>query len=130
MFKIDKLKDTYTWNITIKVPNNGQYDKMTVKVKYHRLPHEESEALLSRLAEISAGDGDDVSKMTAFNRYQDEMLEKVFAGWEKGQITDENGEVEDDAAGMAKVLQITEFRRAVLDGYQQSAGGEKVKAGN
>lgn len=130
MFKIDKLQDTFSWVITVKIPNNGQYDKFNVKVKYHRLPYDETEELLNKIAQIAGGEGDELSKLNDFNRYQDEMLDKVFAGWEKGQITDENGEVEPDAAGIAKVLQITEFRKAVIDGYQASQGGEKVKTGN
>lgn len=130
MFKIDKLQNKYSWTVTVKVPNNGQYDKFTVKVTYNRLPHEERMALLDRITEISGGDGDDIAKMRDFNSYEDDLLEKVFAGWEKGQVSDENGEVEADAAGRAKLLSITEFRNAVIAGYQESVGGEKAKKGN
>lgn len=130
MFKIDKLQTTYSWNITVKIPNAGQYDKFPVKVRYNRLPHDERTALLNRVGEIAGDENDDSEKMQAYNRYEDEMLEKVFAGWEKGQVSDESGEVEPDAVGIAKLLGITEFRKAVIEGYQQSIGGEKAKRGN
>ncbi len=86
-------------------------------------------ALLEKIGDI-AGSDNDIDNLKAYTNYEDELLEQVFAGWEKGQITDEDGEVEPDAAGIAKVLSITEFRKAVLDGYQQSVGGEKAKKGN
>ncbi len=129
MFKIQSLKPTYSWNVVVKIPNNGSYDKFTVKVLYNRLPHDERMSLLEKIGDI-AGSDNDIDNLKAYTAYEDELLEKVFAGWEKGQITDEDGEVEPDAAGIAKVLSITEFRKAVLDGYQQSVGGEKAKKGN
>lgn len=130
MFKIDKLQNKYNWTITVKIPNNGQYDKFCVKVIYKRLPHDERIALLDRISEISDGGEGDAVKIRQFNAYENELLEKVFAGWEKGQISDENGEIEPDTMGIAKVLSITEFRNAVIAGYQESVGGEKAKAGN
>lgn len=130
MLKIDKLSNLYTWQIAVKIPNNGQFDKLLVRVKYHRLPHDERMQLLNQITELAGKEGDDTEKLKAFNQYQDELLNKVFAGWEKGQVTDESGEVEDDAAGREQLLQITEFRNALMAGYQESVGGEKIKEGN
>ncbi len=52
----------------------------------------------------------------------------MFAGWEKGQIKDESGDIIDDEAGKAKVLGITEFRLAVTQGYFESIGGDAGKS--
>lgn len=130
MLKIDKLNDTYIWRVIVRVPNNEQFDKFPVRLKYRRLPHDERMAMLSEITALANVEEDEAYKLGALNRYQDNLFDKVFVGWEKGQITDADGELLDDAEGMATVLQITEFRNAVMEGYQVSSGGEKVKEGN
>ncbi len=130
MLKIDKISDHYTWQAEVKIPNNGQFDKFTVKIKLKRLPHDERMQLLSRITELANDDTAESEKLLAFERYQDELLDKVFLGWEKGQIVTEDGQLDDDTDGIALMLKMTEFRQAVMQAYQQSNGGEKVKEGN
>ncbi|MBS9781114.1 MAG: hypothetical protein KGV56_01325 [Gammaproteobacteria bacterium] len=120
MFNIDKIQDTYSWKIEVEIPNNGQYDKFSLKVKYNRLPHSERVELLERTPSTE-------EDVMSFER---EMIKKIFAGWEKGQIKDANGVLEDTPENRAKLLEITEFRVAVINGYTESTGGNAVKLGN
>ncbi|MBR0573684.1 MULTISPECIES: hypothetical protein [Pasteurellaceae] len=121
MFNIDKLQDTYTWKVEVKIPNNGTFEKIAVRVKYNRLPHNEKISLIEQMESTSK------LELTQIPAAENDVFDRIFAGWEKGQIKDNNGEVEDTPENRAKLLNITEFRIALLQGFMQSMGGDLGK---
>ncbi len=111
MFNIEELQDTYSWKIMVKIAQNGRMEKIPVMVKYNRLPHDEKEELFANINEMQEAD----------------ILERIFAGWEKGQIKDGKDDLEDTTENREKLLNITEFRIAVLNGFTESLGGDVGK---
>ncbi len=121
MFNIDKLQDTFSWKIEVKMPNNGTFEKIPVRVKYNRLPHNEKIALIEQMGNT------DKLELAQIPLAENDIFDRVFAGWEKGQVKDNNGDLEDTPENRAKLLTITEFRLALLKGFTQSMGGDKGK---
>ena len=123
MFKLSDVTDNYPWTITVKLPSNGSYKKMPVKVNFNRLPHDERVRLQERIQ--SAGDVENTEEV------ENEFFDKVFAGWQEGQVKDENGEdLEVNEDSKRQVLSISEFRQAVIEGYFDSVAGNKLKQKN
>ena len=122
MFKLSDVADTYPWTITIKMPYNGSYRKTTVKVDFNRLPHDERVHLLERVQATQAEHEEEI---------ENEFFDKVLAGWHKGQIKDEDGEdLEFNEDSKRQLLAISEFRQAVIEGYFDSVGGNKLHQKN
>ncbi|UNK05841.2 hypothetical protein MN210_03380 [Psychrobacter raelei] len=123
MFKLSDVADTYPWTVTVKMPYNGSYKKTTVKVDFNRLPHDERMRLMERIQ--TTQDVESVEEV------ENDFFDKVFVGWQAGQVKDENGddlEVNDDTK--RQLLTISEFRQAVIDGYFDSVAGDKLKQKN
>ncbi|WP_434352989.1 hypothetical protein VH441_07265 [Psychrobacter sp. HD31] len=124
MFKLSDATDTYHWAITVKMPFNGSYKKLPVKVTYNRLPHDERVDLQNQIND-AVNDAD--SRQDAENNF----FNKVFAGWADGQVKDEEGnDLEVNEGNKQALLGITEFRTAVMDGYFDSIEGNKIKQKN
>lgn len=123
MFKLSDVTDTYPWTITIKMPHNGSYKKTTVKVDFYRLPHDERVRLLEVIQSTTdVGNAESV---------ENEFFDKILASWHKGQIKGEDGEdLEFDEDSKRQLLAISEFRQAVIDGYFDSVGGNKLHQKN
>lgn len=115
MFNISKLQDSFNWKIEVEMPHNGKFEKIPVNVRYYRLPHNEKMQLLKQLST-----GEQLGS-------EQELLDKVFAGWEKGQIKTDDGDLEDNIENREKLLNITEFRLAVIKGFATSMGGDVGK---
>lgn len=123
MFKLSDVTDTYAWTITVKLPNNGSYKKMPVKVDFNRLPHDERVKLLEQIQSTT-----DIENTESV---ENDFFDKVFVGWQKGQVKDENGEdLEVTEDSKRQVLAISEFRQAVIDGYFASVAGDRLKQKN
>lgn len=123
MFKLSDVADTYPWTVTVKMPHNGSYKKMPVKVDFNRLPHDERVQMLEKIH--SANNIENTEEV------ENDFFDKVFAGWHAGQVKDEDGkdlEVNEDSK--RQVLAISEFRQAVIEGYFDSVGGNKLKQKN
>ena len=119
MFKLSDVADTYPWTITIKMPYNGSYKKTPVKVDFNRLPHDERVRLLEVIQ--STNDVDNAESV------ENEFFDKILAGWHKGQIKGEDGEdLEFDEDSKRQLLAISEFRQALIEGYFDSVGGNKL----
>ncbi|WP_298978407.1 hypothetical protein [uncultured Psychrobacter sp.] len=123
MFKLSDVADTYPWTITIKMPYNGSYKKTSVKVDFNRLPHDERVSLLEMIQSTSAVDDTE--------NVENDFFDKILAGWHKGQIKDVDGEdLEFDEDSKRLMLSISEFRQAVIEGYFDSVGGNKLHQKN
>ena len=123
MFKLSDVTDTYPWTVTIKMPHNGSYKKTTVKVDFYRLPHDERVRLLEMIQSTSTVDDTE--------NVESDFFDKILAGWHKGQIKDEDGEdLEFNEDSKRQLLAISEFRQAVIEGYFDSVGGNKLHQKN
>ena len=123
MFKLSDVTDTYPWTVTIKMPHNGSYKKTAVKVDFYRLPHDERVRLLEMIQSTSTVDDTE--------NVESDFFDKILAGWHKGQIKGEDGEdLEFDEDSKRQLLAISEFRQAVIEGYFDSVGGNKLHQKN
>lgn len=123
MFKLSDVADTYPWTITIKMPHNGSYKKMPVKVTFNRLPHDERVRLLEVIQ--SANDIHNAESV------ENDFFDKVLAGWLPGQIKGEDDEdLEFNEDSKRQLLAISEFRQAVIEGYFDSVAGNKLHQKN
>ena len=123
MFKLSDVTDTYPWTVTIKMPHNGSYKKTAVKVDFYRLPHDERVRLLEMIQSTSTVDDTE--------NVESDFFDKILAGWHKGQIKDEDSEdLEFNEDSKRQLLAISEFRQAVIEGYFDSVGGNKLHQKN
>lgn len=123
MFKLSDVADTYPWTITIKMPHNGSYKKMPVKVTFNRLPHDERVRLLERVQASH--------QVESEADIENDFFDKVLAGWLPGQIKDENdADLEFNEDSKRQLLAISEFRQAVIEGYFDSVAGNKLTQKN
>lgn len=124
MFKLSDATNTYPWTITVKMPFNGSYKKLPVKVTFNRLPHDERVDLQNQI-------NDAVNDADSRQDVENDFFNKVFAGWADGQVKDEEGnDLEVNEDNKQAVLAISEFRIAVMDGYFDSIEGNKIKQKN
>lgn len=123
MFKLSDVTDTYPWTVTVKMPHNGSYKKMPVKVNFNRLPHDER----VRLLEVIQATNDVYNAESVEN----DFFDKVLAGWLPGQIKDVDGEELDfNEDSKRQLLAISEFRQALIEGYFDSVAGNKLTQKN
>lgn len=119
MFNLNELQNHYRWKIIVKMPKNGSFEKIPVYVNYFRLPHDEKLQLLNEI--------DKAQGMHALES-EDKMLNQIFQGWDEGEIKNGKENLPNTEENRQKLLNISEFRLAIMEGFLASMGGDKGKS--
>jgi hypothetical protein len=116
-FKVSKLVSEYKWPTKVQVPNNGKYDVILFTGIY-RKPNEEERA---QIAEDLRGGSLDLN----------DLARRIFAGWEDGQVQDEDGEpLPATPENVARLLADDDVRDAVIAAYTESRQGKAAARKN
>ena len=122
------LSDSYSWPVTVRVPQNGgRFRSYTFDVEFLRVSQERREELGRQLAaqqnRVDAGDleGELLTPRT--------IAQELVVGW-SGILADEGkdaAEVPYSEATKAQLLNVPDVADAILQAWQASIPGAKAK---
>jgi hypothetical protein len=118
------LSGSYLWPVTIPVPmDGGEIETLEFKGRFKRFKQKESEAILKRA--VSANRAFMTGSEIKDSDTDLGIAPEVMIGWE--DMPGDSGTVPYTAEGMEQLLSYGGAARAIVEAWNESLNGKKVK---
>jgi len=118
------LSGSYLWPVTIPVPmDGGEIETLEFKGRFKRFKQKESEAILKRA--VSANRAFMTGSEVKDSDTDLGIAPEVMIGWE--DMPGDSGTVPYTAEGMEQLLSYGGAARAIVEAWNESLNGKKVK---